>query len=241
MLLIDDVNNIRDANSEGVRFVRLVSRKKEIVTQSVVQGSVLNKQTLQPVRASLTVVGDKSPMQSIPTSTRGQYEYEAPLDDVSNIVIQADGYEPLRETFNINKATLTKNFFLTPMIDVVPPVAEPIAFPKPNEPIVLKNVLFELSTATLLPESFPALNSLADIMGGKPAINIRLEGHTDRIGDPAKNLTLSKARVLAVKRYLIQKGIGENRITTKGYGDTKTICTPPCEANRRVEFVVTEQ
>ena len=115
-----------------------------------------------------------------------------------------------------------------------------------GEPVVLKNVLFKESTDTLLAQSFPELDNLATLMQTRTAIKIRLEGHTDRIGDPGKNVKLSQDRVAAVKRYLIKKGVSETRIETKGYGDKKPICIPPkrgekCEANRRVELVVTEQ
>lgn len=116
------------------------------------------------------------------------------------------------------------------------PETEPIL----NEPVTLKNVLFKLSTATLLPESFPELDRLASLLQTKPALKVRLEGHTDRIGDASRNLKLSQDRVSEVKRYLIQKGINATRITVKGYGDTKTICSSPCEANRRVELVITD-
>jgi len=207
------------------------------VIESVISGQIFDKQTRKSVKATLSIIGDKSPMQTIPTRNDGKYSYNAPISDISDISITEDGYEPLRESINIDRSALTKNFFLIPK----PASVETNIEPKRNEPVILKNVLFKLSTATLLPQSFPELDRLASLMQNKPTMKIRLEGHTDRIGDAASNLKLSQDRVGEVKRYLIQKGILDTRIMTKGYGDTRTICSPPCEANRRVEFVVTEQ
>ncbi|GAB3996965.1 hypothetical protein GCM10028807_40900 [Spirosoma daeguense] len=205
--------------------------------QSTISGQVFDKQTLKPLNATLVVVGDKSPMQTITTNRDGTYALTSSTKDTYIVSITKDGYQSLRESVSIDKASQIKNFFLSPAITEPRKEQEPIL----NEHVVLKNVLFKLSTATLLSESFPELDKLADLMQSKSTMKVRLEGHTDRIGDAASNLKLSHDRVAEVKRYLTRKGINATRITIKGYGDMKTICAPPCEANRRVEFIITDQ
>ena len=73
-------------------------------------------------------------------------------------------------------------------------------------------------------------------------MNIQIQGHTDNIGTPEYNMSLSEKRAREVKRYIINKNIDESRITTIGYGATKnktTNDTPDGRAqNRRVEIVV---
>ncbi|MDF7816434.1 OmpA family protein [Runella sp. MFBS21] len=113
---------------------------------------------------------------------------------------------------------------------------------KLNNSIVLENLYFELTKSDLLESSYRELDRVVEWMNANPSVEIRLEGHTDKIGDADKNLILSRDRVNAVREYLIKKGIRPIRITTKGYGDTRLVCKPsPCEKNRRVEMVITKR
>jgi len=71
-------------------------------------------------------------------------------------------------------------------------------------------------------------------------IVIQLEGHTDNQGSSKANLALSEDRVEAVKRYLVSKGIGKDRIKTKSFGGSQPLSnelTQEARAmNRRVEM-----
>lgn len=109
-----------------------------------------------------------------------------------------------------------------------------------NKKMVLKNVLFEQSKSIILPESFTELNKLYAFLSENPKTKIRIEGHTDRIGNSKKNQILSNKRAKAIKEYLINKGIKSQRIETFGYGDSRIICPPKCKENRRVEFIITK-
>jgi outer membrane protein OmpA-like peptidoglycan-associated protein len=71
---------------------------------------------------------------------------------------------------------------------------------------------------------------------------IELGGHTDNVGGAVKNMKLSLDRALAVRQYLIDKGIDGNRIVAKGYGLTKPIASNKTAAgraqNRRTEVKI---
>jgi outer membrane protein OmpA-like peptidoglycan-associated protein len=110
-----------------------------------------------------------------------------------------------------------------------------------NRPVTLQNIYFELTKADLLPQSNAELDEVVQWMRQNPNVSIRLEGHTDKIGDADKNLQLSRERVNAVREYLMVKGISGMRIEVKGYGDTRLVCPSPCERNRRVEMVITKR
>ena len=72
--------------------------------------------------------------------------------------------------------------------------------------------------------------------------NLTISGHTDDVGDEAKNLDLSKRRAASVRNYLINKGIDEKRLTSEGYGESKPIADNKTSKgralNRRVEFEI---
>lgn len=107
--------------------------------------------------------------------------------------------------------------------------------------VVLSDVTFEEQKSVINKQSFMQLNELYEFMSANPAVKIRLEGHTDKIGSKIKNLDLSKARASAVKSYLVQKGLPSHRIVAVGYGDSKPICQPKCDSNRRVELILTSE
>jgi outer membrane protein OmpA-like peptidoglycan-associated protein len=86
------------------------------------------------------------------------------------------------------------------------------------------------------------LKEIAATLTKYPDLKILIEGHTDNVGSPASNLTLSDARAAAVKQELTTRdGIAPDRITTRGFGDTRPAAPNTTAAgraqNRRVEVV----
>ena len=105
-----------------------------------------------------------------------------------------------------------------------------------------QGILFATGKADVQPESRPVLKEIAATLKQHGDLKILIEGHTDNVGSPATNLTLSDARAAAVKAALVADyGADGARITTKGFGDTKP-SVPNTTAvgraqNRRVEIV----
>ena len=77
-------------------------------------------------------------------------------------------------------------------------------------------IYFKLTKSELERESFSELDELATWLAANPRKRIRLEGHTDKIGDPTLNYELSLKRLYTVKSYLTKQGIAANRIETTG-------------------------
>jgi OOP family OmpA-OmpF porin len=71
---------------------------------------------------------------------------------------------------------------------------------------------------------------------------LEIAAHTDSVGDAAVNMKLSQRRAAAVVKYLVQRGVGPNVVSAKGYGELQPIADNASEAgraeNRRVEFRV---
>jgi outer membrane protein OmpA-like peptidoglycan-associated protein len=108
--------------------------------------------------------------------------------------------------------------------------------------IALYGILFDTGKATIKPESASALAPVGDMLKGQASLKLEIQGHTDNVGAAAANLKLSQDRAAAVKAYLVQTfGIGADRLTAVGLGDTKPVGDNKTEdgrtKNRRVELV----
>ncbi|GAB5410373.1 MAG: hypothetical protein BalsKO_27380 [Balneolaceae bacterium] len=91
--------------------------------------------------------------------------------------------------------------------------------------VIFQNLLFGSNSSVIDPSSLDDLDNLATIMSNDETLKLSIEGHTDSQGRAEYNLSLSQLRADAVKAYLIEKSIDENRITAIGYGETKPIDT----------------
>ncbi len=111
--------------------------------------------------------------------------------------------------------------------------------------VVLRNVQFGFNESDLLPQSFNEIDKLYDLMSENPGVRVKLEGHTDNVGDYDFNLALSLRRVEAVASYLISKGIKPERIEVAGYSFSLPLMsndTPEGRAvNRRVVFKIIQK
>jgi outer membrane protein OmpA-like peptidoglycan-associated protein len=100
-------------------------------------------------------------------------------------------------------------------------------------------VRFGFGSSDILPDARPQLDALADgIRMLSPQRVVSVEGHTDATGPDAYNLKLSRERALAVRAYLIRRGIDGDRLKAVGYGESWPVggADPYAGINRRVQF-----
>ena len=121
-----------------------------------------------------------------------------------------------------------------------PPSPAPVAIKDSIEKFTPKNILFERSKTAMLEGSKLELDRLAGFLNRHPKLKLTIEGHTDNLGDPAKNLELSQKRTERVASYLTSKGVETSRITAIGYGDTRPLIKSEKgnPKNRRVVFLI---
>jgi outer membrane protein OmpA-like peptidoglycan-associated protein len=100
---------------------------------------------------------------------------------------------------------------------------------------------FETGKADIKPESQKIVDQIVKMMKDKPNLKISIEGHTDNSGNAQFNQTLPENRAKSVMNAIIAKGIDKNRLSSKGWGQTKPIADNKTEEgrakNRRVEIV----
>lgn len=106
--------------------------------------------------------------------------------------------------------------------------------------LVTLDVHFDTGKASIRAESSPVLDQAAKMLLQLSSVQVEVGGHTDNVGSPAANLTLSQQRALSVRAALVERGVPQARITAKGYGATVPVADNRSEqgraANRRVEI-----
>jgi outer membrane protein OmpA-like peptidoglycan-associated protein/tetratricopeptide (TPR) repeat protein len=142
----------------------------------------------------------------------GSFLVTLPVDKDYALVVNKDKYHP----YSIG-------FFLTVPENSTDPYHQnvPLVPINSNGAVTLDNVFFDLDSYVLRKESYAVLDQFVLFLKDNPTMKIELQGHTDAQGDDKKNLALSDNRAKSVMAYLIQKGITADRLTAKGYGETK--------------------
>jgi outer membrane protein OmpA-like peptidoglycan-associated protein len=110
---------------------------------------------------------------------------------------------------------------------------------------VLDRIRFDSGKATIRKESHATLDQIARVLLDQPHLTkVRVDGHTDNVGDARDNRRLSQRRAQAVAAYLIAKGVSARRLAARGFGDTRPLVPNDSpenrERNRRVELTILE-
>lgn len=106
----------------------------------------------------------------------------------------------------------------------------------------IKDILYETSSAEVEEQSKLILKGFAIYLKQNPNIKVQIQGHTDDVGDPKENLTLSKNRAKNVMEYLVSKGVDKKRLTYEGFGQNMPKAPNNSSKNRalnrRTDFVI---
>jgi outer membrane protein OmpA-like peptidoglycan-associated protein len=109
---------------------------------------------------------------------------------------------------------------------------------------IIDNIYYNTNSAELTKESRIVIEAFSNYLKENPEIKIEIQGHTDNVGKAKDNEALSANRSNSIKFMLEELGVDGNRITAKGYGDSKPIAPNTNEEgrakNRRTEFMIIE-
>lgn len=200
-------------------------------------GKVFNAKTKEPIGAKFELINlatNQVVVVSASDSRSGEFTVALPANQNYALNVAKDGFLFYSENFE-----LTAQANNEPYHQDVP--LQPILA---GESVVLKNIFFETAKFNLLETSKTELNILVQFLTDNSTLSVEIGGHTDNVGDAKSNLTLSENRAKSVYNYLIEQGIDANRLSYKGYGETKPIASNDTEegrkTNRRTEFTITQ-
>jgi outer membrane protein OmpA-like peptidoglycan-associated protein len=172
---------------------------------------------------------------STPTADSPSYAGPIPVEKTTTVqaIVVASGAP--------SSAISTGTYTIAP-----PPPPPPARVAVTKERLELKEVvLFNTGKASIDPRSHSLLDEIAATLKNHPEVkNVRVEGHTDNTGKSAANVKLSQSRAEVVREYLVARGVANDRLTAKGYGDTQPVASNKTAAgrtaNRRTDFIVTQ-
>lgn len=203
------------------------------------QGMITNAITKEPVIAKISY-------QSLPFGSKVGFlkgsSFSIPLYDNEKyaIEVEAQGFDLAKYILDPAEANGDKKVLRDIALRLPGHAGDSVAHHAGK--VLILNILFEANKYVILSSSYPELDNLSATMHTNPNMIIQLEGHTDTQGDPKKQMTLSKNRVEAAKKYLIVKGVSGARIKTKAFGGTQPISTSNTpeahKMNRRVALRV---
>ena len=228
----------RDGTSDIFRteLDPIITIEKAITIRGIVRNSITNEAISSQLYYGLAKLPVKR--HEIMDLPNGVFEIKLDRADIYKISPYKPGYLGKNQQVDVNILTQSDiliyeiDFYLTPL--------------EAEQKIEVNNIYFERGTPTVLAQSFPEIDRLADLLNQSPGLQVRIEGHTDSVGNYNQLLDLSRERAESIKKYLvINKGIGAHRIGTIGYGGTRPISPNDNEVNkarnRRVEIYVTTQ
>ncbi len=230
---------ITDDNSDIFRVKLPIYKSPEPVV--IVRGKLIDSKTGLPIGSKIIyerLPDGKEVGVTNSNPQTGEYEIHLPGGQNYGVRAQAEGH--LSENQNLDLTNVTKDGAVEIRdIRLAPIEVTPI---EPNATVTLNNIFFDFNKAVLKPASYPELNRLVDLMKERGTMTVEIAGHTDATGPAEYNMMLSEWRAKAVTKYLNQKGVQADRITTVFFGETKPIESNDTKEgrtkNRRVEFKI---
>ncbi len=106
--------------------------------------------------------------------------------------------------------------------------------------LLAQRVYFDYDRDQLRDDARAVLDAKIPVLVANPGLTLVITGHTDERGTAEYNLALGQRRAAQVKRYLVSKGIADERLVTQSLGDSQPAAPGSDEAsyqqNRRAEF-----
>ncbi len=194
--------------------------------QTKVSGVLYDGKTHKPISGTVEV----DPEGLTITATNGKYSLSLPFGvymlkakaekhifDVKTIVVKDT--KPLKVNFVLAKATGYESFAKK--------------FPV---------IYFDFDSYKIKPEYESALDQVAGLLKANPSLVVEVAGHASSEGSFEYNAALSLKRALAVRDYLIKKGISPERLIPRGYSESRVADfnykISQRKKNRRVEFLI---
>jgi outer membrane protein OmpA-like peptidoglycan-associated protein/Tol biopolymer transport system component len=201
---------------------------------SYVKGRVFDKLTKEPLVADIELIDLKTGEISKKTASDKNGTFIIILAKNKEYMFNVDreSYLFFSDNFKLDEGSMEKPF----------QIEAPLEKPDAGSTLVLNNIFFDVDKFTLKSESKTELRKAYEFLRKFPQMKVEIGGHTDNTGNKERNSVLSENRAKEVMEHLIELGINRNRLSYKGYADSKPITSNDTEAgraqNRRTEIKI---
>ncbi|MEZ4941116.1 MAG: OmpA family protein [Saprospiraceae bacterium] len=222
----------RDGNSDIFR-VRIAPPQP---TEFTIRGRIFNRKTMDLMPNTIVRYGIANGPKNMITSSDGFFTLKIPKGVAFELTPEKGAFAGLTET-----VLFRRDYYFFQDYYQIDLWLEPLEV---NDKIELQPIYFQQSKAIILEKSHTELERLATILLENPTLEIRIEGHTDNVGQPDDLFRLSEERAMAIRQFLIEKSIGAHRIETVGQGPKFPLTDNSTDElrsqNRRVEIIITK-
>jgi len=189
-----------------------------------IEGYVKDKRTFTPIEDVAVFVFDPQERKVYVLRTDAQGKYSMEVKYPAGLIVKAVG-TPCNYTIEGIKQACNSDCLA---MQVVKATKETTLQPAPRDLLLDKfaigmkwrvdNIHYDFDKWNIRADARPILDSVVTIMRIYP-INIELSAHTDCRGSFSYNDKLSDKRAKSAVNYIVSKGINQNRIVAKGYGE----------------------
>lgn len=202
--------------------------------------SVVDATTDQPISGARLELYDafENKLKTQTAGTDGKTTFSADCSQKHVVMAFMGEYESNSENVDPSKdGEVNVRIALRPIEDIVT-----------GDTVKLNTILFDFDKHNIKPQAAFELDKLVELMKKNPEMVIKVDSHTDNRGSDAYNMGLSDRRAKSTVQYVISKGIAKDRISGKGYGESRPAvdCGANCteeqhQQNRRSEFTIVKE
>ncbi|WP_230937353.1 OmpA family protein [Psychroserpens luteolus] len=219
--------------------------------EQVLEGTVKDKETMELLSGAVVTLfdGEGNQLQQMTVGSDGSYKFEGLACEMEFLVRgEKETYASDEKRFTTPKKKQKLEIELLLEKDVV--ALEPCA--DLAKILDIPIIYFDFDKYDIRYDAEVELQKVLAVMNKYPTITIDVRSHTDCRGPASYNERLSDNRAQSTRQYLIDKGVAAERLTAKGYGESRLVNDCGCEPtndsscseaehqlNRRSEFIVT--
>ncbi|MFH6936313.1 OmpA family protein [Flavobacterium sp. FlaQc-30] len=230
-----------EGNDDLYRFIET----KKILCEQIVKGTVVDLETRKVVdNAKVTLLDDQfKVIAEVVAGADGTYNFNVDCNKTYKVRATKENYEA-NEISALTQTISGETNLEIPLEKRIKPINVGTDLAKTLD---IPIIYFDLDKSFIRKEAAFELEKIVAVMQQYPKMKIDVRSHTDSRQTAKYNMTLSDRRVKSTIQWLIKKGIAANRLTGKGYGESKLVnhCFDgvACDEaehklNRRSEFVI---